>query len=133
MDEYIAEKPEEDLRTPREIEIAAKISATGAPLHRRCDNTECTRVDGDGRGSSLMNFCGGCRILSYCSRDCQKEHWKLHRPDCSSGNTNAIRPKYLPSQIALRNRLREDRDGLSPEVQARFFSELSGGTIDGRE
>ncbi|CEO96427.1 hypothetical protein PBRA_005098 [Plasmodiophora brassicae] len=27
-------------------------------------------------------ICAGCKSVAYCCRDCQKENWPLHRPDC---------------------------------------------------
>jgi len=33
--------------------------------------------------SSFANFrCSGCAKVRYCSRDHQKQHWKLHKTDC---------------------------------------------------
>ncbi|KZV88308.1 hypothetical protein EXIGLDRAFT_619572 [Exidia glandulosa HHB12029] len=26
--------------------------------------------------------CSACRLVGYCSQDCQKEHWKQHKKDC---------------------------------------------------
>jgi len=28
--------------------------------------------------------CSRCRLTSYCNRDCQKAHWKLHKKLCNS-------------------------------------------------
>ncbi|KAJ2921018.1 hypothetical protein H1R20_g16078, partial [Candolleomyces eurysporus] len=28
--------------------------------------------------------CSDCKLVSYCSKDCQKDHWKLHKRDCKS-------------------------------------------------
>lgn len=35
-------------------------------------------------GSSSANilFCSRCKDVAYCSVDCQKEHWKIHRQIC---------------------------------------------------
>ena len=28
------------------------------------------------------NRCSRCKQVWYCSRECQKAHWKVHKPDC---------------------------------------------------
>ena len=28
--------------------------------------------------------CGGCQLVSYCSRDCQKSDWSTHKPVCKA-------------------------------------------------
>ena len=30
-----------------------------------------------------FNLCARCKKVAYCSRDCQKAHWKTHKPQCS--------------------------------------------------
>ena len=27
-------------------------------------------------------ICGNCHTVRYCSRDCQKQHWHIHKADC---------------------------------------------------
>jgi hypothetical protein len=29
-----------------------------------------------------LQKCGNCNIVYYCSRECQKNDWKKHKPDC---------------------------------------------------
>ena len=35
-----------------------------------------------GKGGA-QSKCGDCRQVSYCSRDCQKAHWKTHKSVCT--------------------------------------------------
>jgi len=49
------------------------------PICTGCSNTE---VDGD----KLMR-CSGCFKAKYCSRDCQKKHWKIHKKVCVNAKT----------------------------------------------
>ena len=37
-------------------------------------------VEGCGRRGTLT--CGGCQEARYCSKEHQREHWKVHRPQC---------------------------------------------------
>lgn len=32
--------------------------------------------------SSSLKKCAGCHLVSYCDRDCQKQHWKSHKAEC---------------------------------------------------
>ncbi|CAN0435888.1 unnamed protein product [Ectocarpus sp. 13 AM-2016] len=34
-----------------------------------------------GKDGSLRP-CSRCRHVRYCSRDCQRQHWKDHKRDC---------------------------------------------------
>lgn len=42
----------------------------------KCDAKGCEKsIAGKGR-------CSSCHLVFYCSRDCQKQHWKEHKPCC---------------------------------------------------
>lgn len=30
-----------------------------------------------------MKICGKCKIAYYCDINCQKSHWKIHKPNCN--------------------------------------------------
>ena len=39
-------------------------------------------------GASLK--CGGCGLVYYCSRECQKKHWKVHKKECKTKSTESV-------------------------------------------
>lgn len=41
----------------------------------RCANDLCRNVDG-------LKKCKKCRVFSYCSIECQRVDWKMHKPIC---------------------------------------------------
>ncbi|TFK66409.1 ankyrin [Pluteus cervinus] len=63
-----------------------------APLtQKRCDYEECGATD-----KPLKN-CGRCKVARYCSVECQRKHWKAHKPMCQSFSpttTVTLRPRY---------------------------------------
>jgi len=34
-------------------------------------------------------LCGACKKVYYCSRDCQREHWPTHKPECVPSSSSA--------------------------------------------
>jgi hypothetical protein len=33
-------------------------------------------------GNVKMSKCGRCKRAAYCSKECQRDHWKIHKLDC---------------------------------------------------
>ena len=51
-------------------------NTTPYPHYDRCAN--CTKL------FPKMNQCSRCKIVKYCSRDCQSSHWKkVHKESCT--------------------------------------------------
>lgn len=46
----------------------------------KCNN--CSTGYNKIKNSSKMFYCVDCKTAYYCSRECQKSHWKFHRADC---------------------------------------------------
>ena len=56
---------------------------------------ECSNCEGS--GDSGLRKCTGCRIVKYCSKQCQREHWHKHKETCQylksiSGAVNNSKP-----------------------------------------
>lgn len=43
--------------------------------------------------------CNGCQKVYYCNKECQKEHWKKHKPHCQ--NLDALNAIQLSGKVAL--------------------------------
>ncbi len=57
------------------------VEAAGLSL---CANPRCDRLEGDSEAGRPVLRCGGCRVVSYCCRECQAAHWKEggHKEEC---------------------------------------------------
>jgi len=41
----------------------------------------CNADSGCGDGAALL-WCSRCKTIGYCSKECQRLHWKVHKPAC---------------------------------------------------
>ena len=53
--------------------------------HSSSSKGKCTNC---GQPSDRMKKCAGCSKTRYCSRECQKHHWKQHKPHCTATATD---------------------------------------------
>ena len=46
-----------------------------------CDNPACNKPG--------LKHCDRCNLVSYCSRECQKKDWKVHKKMCKKASSNS--------------------------------------------
>ncbi|KAG2207688.1 hypothetical protein INT47_011808 [Mucor saturninus] len=64
------------------IRQLAKEATPDSATHRQCANMACDKKETE---PGSFKRCGRCQRVSYCSRECQKEHWKTgHRAVCKT-------------------------------------------------
>jgi hypothetical protein len=54
--------------------------APAAPAAQACSG--CGRAPD--AGGAAFNLCGGCRVASYCSAECQRAQWPAHKAACKA-------------------------------------------------
>ena len=54
-----------------------KNESTSAPVLKECGEDSCKKTSG--------RNCSRCKMVSYCSKECQKKDWKRHKKNCGVG------------------------------------------------
>ncbi|GAB4815661.1 hypothetical protein N2152v2_002707 [Parachlorella kessleri] len=49
-----------------------------------CCNPGCTNMAGQQEDSLALSKCAGCGEARYCSRQCQRQDWRRHKPICQT-------------------------------------------------
>ena len=63
--------------------VGGALTSLAVPVF--CNNPACSNVSGPTElqlVSGRSCLCAGCLTARYCSRACQKQHWKQHKPVC---------------------------------------------------
>ena len=76
------------------------VSVRGPPLPdlhaRRCYQQAgqleitCLKCGKEEEPGAKFKKCGKCEDVCYCSRECQKAHWKEHKKECQPTLKNTI-------------------------------------------
>ena len=76
--------------SPTEEEIDAYMEACrlAKPYCENCGKTDVP-----------LFACSGCKQVKYCSKECQKEHWRIHKPDCKPSVTESYKVCSFPFHL----------------------------------
>ena len=66
------------------METAAAVISGGGniddPDQMLATTSRCARPGCENKNAT--KYCGNCENVMYCSGECQRLHWKVHKPDC---------------------------------------------------
>jgi hypothetical protein len=66
----------------RDVLVLAEVLMAEVPSPVGCNNPDCLDRRGDSEAGLSSRACSGCKVARYCSRECQKAHWKVHKGAC---------------------------------------------------
>lgn len=88
VDEYIQDVSIADIRAGHTIERLNKISLQGAALWKNCGY--CVNIEDT---PSTFLFCSKCKMVCYCSAECQRTDWKFkHNKLCGENSQEETTP-----------------------------------------
>jgi hypothetical protein len=64
------------------LAAAAKATGTERTLHPDRAIQTCRQCRKSDDASERFQQCSRCKVTYYCSRDCQKDHWSIHKKEC---------------------------------------------------
>ena len=82
------QQAEEDSISQQQVELLQKMLRVSelllaeVPCTLGCSNPGCVDLSGSSEEKVSSRVCSGCKVVCYCSKECQNAHWKRHKGLC---------------------------------------------------
>jgi hypothetical protein len=86
---------------PETIQPSADAAKIRSPAHLDF----CRKCSSPPTPGGKLRYCGRCAAVTYCSKQCAREHWAEHKPVCASMRT--ICDKALAAHVAQGGRTQD--------------------------
>ena len=73
------------MRPPMKTDVETASSSKSSSETSKSLTHWCANCSGPGQPTLLS--CSACKQIKYCSRTCQKSHWKTHKSHCSKASS----------------------------------------------
>ena len=71
-----------ELQLLQELPCLVQILLAEVLCTMGCSNPACVDLSGASEVKVSCKACTGCKVVYYCSRECQVAHWKVHKGIC---------------------------------------------------
>ena len=89
-------------------EMFSTLSVKRLLTLRKIYDDSCVRCLSKRRG---VQVCGACGVIPYCNSQCQRKHWKIHKPQCRELRKNRVNLANLTAENKV-----EQKIGLFPKT-----------------
>lgn len=67
---------------PTSLQVVGASLCAAFPQRFACNNPACASMEGLTEAACAVNKCSGCKVVRYCCRAHQVEHWPAHKVVC---------------------------------------------------
>ena len=76
------ETPERQIAVLQDLLPLFELLLREVPCPLGCSNPSCANMEGESEVGLANKICTRCRVVYYCSKECQVAHWEVHKDQC---------------------------------------------------
>jgi hypothetical protein len=93
----------------------------------QCGTPEPFALLSEHRLDRKLKWCNGCSLSTlYCSKECQRKHWKVHKPACNGVNRMLLLRGVAGTELS---RVPSPHDGASLQILRRVPPPHGGASL----